>query len=70
MIWILGSLAFAVTVFGLSAVTLAERKRVPCTACRKGELKIDRDFSHRCVTCGARFRPKAGTLVRLDPDSP
>lgn len=61
---ILGSLAFAVAVFGLSAVTLAERKRVPCAACRKGELKIARDFSHRCVTCGARFRPRSGKLER------
>lgn len=61
---ILGSLAFAICVVGLSAVTLAQRQRIPCTACRKGELKIDRDFAHRCVTCGARFRPKNGTFVR------
>ena len=61
---ILGSLAFAISVLGLSAVTLAQRKRIPCMACRKGELKIDRDFAHRCATCGARFRPKNGTLVR------
>ena len=50
---ILGSFAFAICVAGLSAVTLAQRQRIPCTACRKGELKIDRDFAHSCVTCGA-----------------
>ncbi len=61
---ILGTLAFAISVLGLSAVTLAERKRIPCTACRKGELRIDRDFAHRCVTCGARFRSKDGTFIR------
>ncbi|MBA3452356.1 MAG: hypothetical protein H0T42_04585 [Deltaproteobacteria bacterium] len=61
---ILGTLAFGITIFGLSAVTLAERKRIPCTACRKGELKIARDFSHQCVTCGARFRPQSGKLER------
>lgn len=61
---ILGSVAFAIAVLGMSAVTLAQRKRIPCTACRKGELRIDRDFAHRCVTCGARFRQKSGTFVR------
>lgn len=41
---------------GLSAVTLAQRKREPCTACRQSHLEIQRDFTFRCVGCGARFQ--------------
>lgn len=56
--------AVLVLVTGMSAVTLAQRKREPCTACRKGVLAIDRNFAHRCSTCGATFRMKHGKLER------
>lgn len=54
-----------VAVIGLSAVTLARRPREPCTACRRGELAITREFSYRCGACGATYRRKAGRLERV-----
>ncbi len=56
----------AVLVTGLSAITLARRAPVPCTACRRGAVAIARDFTYRCDHCGAAFRRERGTLVRLE----
>ena len=62
LVEILASVAIGIGVLGLSAVTLARRTREPCTACRRGELAIERDFSWRCGRCGASFRRRAGKL--------
>jgi hypothetical protein len=57
-------IVIGIAVLGLSAATLAQRQRIPCTACRKGELEIDPQFAHRCKACGVRFRPRDGKLVQ------
>jgi len=57
-------IVIGIAVLGLSAATLAQRPRLVCSACRKGELKIDVEFAHRCEACGVRFRPRGGKLVR------
>ena len=59
----------SVLVAGLSAVTLAQRAVVPCSACRKGRLQIARNFAHRCEVCRAEFRRKDGALVRVDAEA-
>ncbi|MDX2086637.1 MAG: hypothetical protein SFX73_02250 [Kofleriaceae bacterium] len=51
---------------GLSAVTLAQRNREPCTACRKAHVEIQRDFTMRCVACGARFERGPDGLRPVD----
>jgi len=61
---LVGTFIVGIAVVGLSAATLAQRPRIPCTACRKGELKIDAQFARRCEACGAQFRPRDGKLVR------
>jgi len=68
MITLALGIVVGIAVLGLSAATLAQRQRIPCTACRKGELKIDVAFAHRCESCGARFRPRDGKLVREPVD--
>jgi len=64
---ILAGIAFAIAVVGMTAVTLAERDRIPCTACRKSALAMSRDFTYRCPVCKAAFRRKHGELERVEP---
>jgi hypothetical protein len=61
------AVAFLVSVVVAgSALTLARRTREPCTACRKGEVTIARDFAYRCTACKARFVREHGALVRRE----
>ena len=64
---IIYGLVFAIAVVGLSAVTLAQRERIPCTACRKSAVVMSRDFVYRCPVCEAAFRRNHGVLERIDP---
>jgi ribosomal protein L37AE/L43A len=57
---------FVSIVLAGSALTLAKRKREPCTVCRKGELVHGRDFAWHCVSCKARFVREGGSLVQRD----
>ena len=59
--------AMGILVVGMSSVTLAQRKKEPCTACRKAHVEVQRDFSFRCVSCGARFERVNGGLVLREP---
>lgn len=67
---ILVGFVFAIVVVGLSAVTLAEREKLPCTACRKAAVVMSRDFVYRCPACKAGFRRVAGVLERVDAGGP
>ena len=61
--------AMGIFAIGMSSVTLAQRKREPCTACRKAHVEIQRDFSFRCVGCGARFERVNGGLQLREPSA-
>jgi len=66
---ILAGVAFAIAVVGMTAVTLAQRERIPCTACRKSALEMSRDFMYRCPVCKAAFRRAHGELEQVEPSS-
>ena len=66
---ILAGIAFAIAVVGMTAVTLAQRERIPCTACRKSALEMSRDFMYRCPVCKAAFRRAHGELEQVEPSS-
>jgi tRNA(Ile2) C34 agmatinyltransferase TiaS len=66
---ILAGFAFGIAVLGMTAVTLAQRERFPCTACRKSALAMSRDFMYRCPVCKTAFRRKHGELERVEPSS-
>ena len=57
---------FVSLVLAGSALTLARRRREPCTACRNGELVHGRDFAWHCTACKARFVREQGALVQRD----
>ena len=65
MSWVI-YLGIGVLAAGLSAVTLAERKKAPCTVCGKGEVKISRDFVYRCTACKAEFMKRGERLERRE----
>lgn len=58
--------AVTILAIGMSAVTLAQRGRTGCTACKQAHLEIQRDFTMRCVGCGARFQRDGNGLRAVE----
>ena len=66
---ILAGFCFSVVIVGMTAVTLAQREKIPCTACRKSAVAMDRDFLYRCPVCQTAFRRVRGVLERVEPSA-